>query len=247
MTGSFLATMAWPDVSGAPTILIPLGSFEQHGPHLPLTTDTAIATAVCNQVAECLNMRQGNPPVLVAAAVTYGASGEHQSFPGTVSIGQEALATMLIELVRSLSSWAGRLIVVNAHGGNIRALVNAVCQMRTEGHDLAWVACATEDVDAHAGFTETSLMLHLDPQSVRLERAVIGNVEPIALILDDIIRGGVGAVSPSGVLGDPTNASATEGIRVLQAMTDDVLDRIDTNTPDLHGLLQTQPPKADQS
>jgi len=151
---------------------------------------------------------------------------------------------MLIELVRSLSTWAGRLIVVNAHGGNIRALVNAVCQMRTEGHDLAWAACATEDVDAHAGYTETSLMLHLDPQSVRLDRAVIGNVEPISILLDDIIRGGVGAVSPSGVLGDPTNASATEGTRVLQAMTDDVLDRINTNTPDLHGLLQTQPPKA---
>jgi creatinine amidohydrolase len=90
-------------------------------------------------------------------------------------------------------------------------------------------------------------MLHLDPQSVRLDRAVIGNVEPISILLDDIIRGGVGAVSPSGVLGDPTNASATEGIRVLQAMTDDVLDRINTNTPDLHGLLQTQPPKADHS
>lgn len=239
MTGSSLATMAWPDVSGAPTILIPLGSFEQHGPHLPLTTDTSIATAVCSQVAERINARHENAPVLVAAAITYGSSGEHQSFPGTVSIGQDALATMLIELVRSLSTWAGRLIIVNAHGGNIRALVTAVRQMRAEGHDLAWVACATEDVDAHAGYTETSLMLHLDPQSVRLDRAVIGNVEPISILLDDIISGGVEAVSPSGVLGDPTHASASEGIRVLQAITDDVLDRIVANSPDQHGLLQT--------
>jgi mycofactocin system creatininase family protein len=207
-----LADATSPETARAGLVLVPLGSLEQHGPHLPLDTDTAIATAVAEGVARELS------GTWVAPAVSYGSSGEHQSFSGTVSVGTEALTHVLVELVRSLRTWAARVVIVNAHGGNLAAL-NA-------SDELAWVPCATEDVDLHAGFTETSLMLHLRPESVRLDRAEAGNPLPLSQILPAMMVGGVAAVSPNGVLGDPAGASAAEGERVLKAMVADVVGRL---------------------
>jgi len=215
-----LARATWPDVPERPLVLVPTGSIEQHGPHLPFDTDAVIAVAV----AEAVGGRLGG---LVAPPLVYGNSGEHQSFPGTMSIGAEALRLVVVELVRSLSTWAGRVVLVNAHGGNAPTLADAVKQLVGEGHDVAWVPCATEEVDLHAGHTETSLMLHLRPDDVRLDRAAAGNTAPLAEILPDMIRGGVGAVSPNGVLGDPAGASAGHGRAVLEAMVDDVVRRLD--------------------
>ena len=215
-----LARATWPDVPERPLVLVPTGSIEQHGPHLPFDTDAVIAVAV----AEAVGGRLGG---LVAPPLVYGNSGEHQSFPGTMSIGAEALRLVVVELVRSLSTWAGRVVLVNAHGGNAPTLADAVKQLVGEGHDVAWVPCATEEVDLHAGHTETSLMLHLRPDDVRLDRAAAGNTAPLAEILPDMIRGGVGAVSPNGVLGDPAGASADHGRAVLEAMVDDVVRRLD--------------------
>src|SRR6201994_2355402 len=87
-----------------PSILIPLGSTEQHGPHLPLDTDTRIAAAVARGAGVRLGAHW-----LVAPAIAYGASGEHQSFAGTISIGTEALATMLVEYGRAAARWAAGL------------------------------------------------------------------------------------------------------------------------------------------
>ena len=120
------------------------------------------------------------------------------------------------------------MVLVNAHGGNLSALREAVEQLRAEGHDVAWVPCATEDVDLHAGRTETSLMLHLAPWSVRRDLAEAGNTQPLQAILPAMLSGGVAAVSANGVLGDPTGASAAEGARLL----DQIVDRA------LHGLQQ---------
>jgi len=220
-----LATTTYTDVAAAPLVLVPLGSIEQHGPHLPLNTDAEIATAVANQVAVGLEERLTRD-VFVAPTWSYGASGEHQSFPGTTSIGSQALAFSLIELVRSLSTWAGRVVFVNAHGGNCTGLDKAVRQLVDEGHDVAWVACATEALDAHAGITETSLMLHIAPSTVRLERAEPGNTEPLTDLLERMTVGGVEAVTANGVLGDPTGATAAEGERLLRLIVDDVTERI---------------------
>jgi creatinine amidohydrolase len=200
-------------VASQTTVLVPVGSLEQHGPHLPLDTDAVIATAVAESAAERLA-----PGVRVAPVVAYGSSGEHQAFPGTASIGGEALQHLIIELVRSLRTWADRVVFVNAHGGNAAALSSAVTQLRDEGHDVGWVPCATEDVDAHAGYTETSLMLHLRPRSVRLQTMQAGNTTPIAELLPTLVERGVRAVSANGVLGDPTGASSREGRRLLNAM-----------------------------
>ncbi len=231
-----LGDLAWPDVPTNATVIIPVGSTEQHGPHLPLDTDTVIATAVTTAVADAVSLRT-REQVFVAPAINYGSSGEHQSFPGTASIGFVALRFHIVELVRSLSSWAGRVILVNAHGGNVAALSAAARQLTAENRDVAWLPCAIEGADLHAGRMETSLMLHLRPDAVRLERTAAGDTRPLVEILPQLKAGGVRAVSPSGVLGDPTGATAAEGQRSLELMVEDALRRISGGTVDSNGML----------
>jgi len=228
-----LAGAVWPEVIVGSTVLVPVGSLEQHGPHLPLDTDSVIAAGVAETAAALLG-----PAVHVAPVLAYGSSGEHQAFPGTVSIGHEVLRHVLVEVVRSLRTWADRVVLVNAHGGNASALSAAVEQLRHEGHDVGWVPCATESVDAHAGFTETSLMLHLRPRSVHLRRAEAGNAAPISELLPTLAEQGVRAVSANGVLGDPTGATAREGLRVLKAMALDVALATRAGRAGVHGILR---------
>jgi mycofactocin precursor peptide peptidase len=223
-----LGERVWPEIGGRPTLLVPVGSVEQHGPHLPLDTDTRIAAAVAARAA--------TGALLVAPPVAYGASGEHEGFAGTVSIGHEALRLLLVELGRSASRWAARLVFVNGHGGNVSSVVEAVRLLRYEGRDAAWFACAAGG-DAHAGRTETSLMLALDPTLVRPERAP-GNTAPLGVLLPAMRAGGVAAVSPNGVLGDPAGASADEGERLLAAMSDALGAAITRWTPDPAGRLR---------
>jgi mycofactocin precursor peptide peptidase len=228
-----LATAVWPEIKDRPLVLVPLGAIEQHGPHLPLDTDAVIAEAVATRAAKLL----GDTPVVVAPVLAYGASGEHQLFPGTSSIGTDVLRLLIIELVRSMSSWSGRIILVNAHGGNVMALSGAVAQLLDEGHDLAWVPCAAADADAHAGHTETSLMLHLRPSAVHVDRAEPGDTTPLEQLWPTLLRDGVGAVSPNGVLGDPTGASPSAGARYLEAMAGDVAGFIRAGRADSRGML----------
>ena len=223
-----LGERVWPEIDGRPTLLVPVGSVEQHGPHLPLDTDTRIAAAVAARAA--------TGALLVAPPVAYGASGEHEALAGTVSIGHEALRLLLVELGRSASRWAGRLVFVNGHGGNVSSLVEAVRLLRYEGRDAAWFACAAGG-DAHAGRTETSLMLALDPALVRPERTA-GNTAPLADLLPAMRAGGVAAVSPNGVLGNPAGASADEGERLLAAMSDALGAALTRWTPDPAGRLR---------
>ncbi len=201
-----LARAAWPELPGRPLLAVPLGSVEQHGPHLPLATDTVVAEAV---------VRAARLDAVVAPAVPYGASGEHEGFPGTVSIGTDALTTLLVEYGRSACRWAGRLLVVNGHGGNLDALRSAVPLLRAEGRDAAWFPCGVPGGDAHAGRAETSLLAHLGPGSVRTDRSVAGVTTPVGDLLPRLRAEGVRAVSPTGVLGDPAGASAEEGARLL--------------------------------
>lgn len=220
-----LADTPWPEGPVRPLVLVPVGSVEQHGPHLPLDTDTVIATAVAERVAAQLTAA-GQVEPLVAPAVSYGASGEHQDFFGTASIGLEALHHLVLELVRSLSTWAGDVVLVNGHGGNVVALERAVRSLRGEGRSVAWVACGPVHGDAHAGHVETSLMLHLAPQRVRRERAEPGNSAPLRDLLPELVRDGVRAVSANGVLGDPTGASASAGALIMRGMVEDAVEAV---------------------
>lgn len=220
------------ELQGArPAVLVPVGSTEQHGPHLPLDTDTRIATAVARAVA-------ADSEALVAPAIAYGAAGEHQGFPGTVSIGTTALTAVLVEYGRSACDWAGRLVFVNGHGGNVDALRAAVGLLRTEGRDVAWCSCtADHPADSHAGHTETSLLLHLSPQDVRTGAWCAGNVEPLAELMPRLRSGGVAAVSAVGVLGDPTTATSAAGARIFTAMVAGCRQRIRQWAPAADGML----------
>ncbi|WP_433149963.1 mycofactocin biosynthesis peptidyl-dipeptidase MftE [Actinomadura nitritigenes] len=231
-----LAGAAWTDVRAAPLVLVPVGSTEQHGPHLPLSTDTVIAEAVAARAADALRP-DADGQALVAPAIAFGASGEHAGFPGTVSIGHEALHAVLVETVRSLALWAGRVVFVNGHGGNVPTLDAAAGRMRAEGHDTAWVGCGVPGGDAHAGFTETSVMLHLAPGLVRPFGGVTGETRPLAAIMPDLVAGGVRAVSPSGVLGDPAGASAEQGREITADMVASVARRIGGRRTDERGRL----------
>ncbi|MET8243893.1 mycofactocin biosynthesis peptidyl-dipeptidase MftE [Streptomyces sp. NPDC005202] len=217
-TATRLADLTWPDLTDrAPLVLLPLGSCEQHGPHLPLDTDTAVASAVAERAAARL---RGDVEVLVAPAQPYAASGEHEGFPGTVSVGHAALHLLVTEIGRSMLRWAGRLLVVNGHGGNLTSLTEAVTGLRGESRNVAWWPCVPEDSDAHAGRAETSMMLRLRHAAVRSEQAVAGPTDPVHLLMDRLVSESVRGVSPSGVLGDPAGACASEGERLLDRMAD---------------------------
>ncbi len=214
-------------------LAVPLGATEQHGPHLPLGTDTVIACALADGLA-------AGRDVVVAPALPYGSSGEHAGFEGTLSIGREALALVLVELVRSASA---PVLFVCAHGGNAEPLAAAVRKLRIEGKHVRawaprWAAAAGETaatapppiataapplvVDSHAGRVETSLMLALAPQLVGAAREA-GNVAPLAALMPRLRAGGVRAVAPNGVLGDPAGASADEGHALLAAAVADLV------------------------
>lgn len=215
-----LAAATWPDieaVAGDRTLLVPVGSTEQHGPHLPLDTDTRIACALARGAAERLGNR-----VLVAPAVAFGASGEHADFAGTLSIGTDALITVLVELGRSADAFA-RVMFVNGHGGNVGALQRAVITLQSESRNVHAWSWSLPDADAHAGGTETSLLLAIDPELVELDAAEPGRTEPITDLLPALRTNGVRSVSPNGVLGDPTGASASEGRTLLIRLVDDLV------------------------
>ncbi|KQY50089.1 MULTISPECIES: mycofactocin biosynthesis peptidyl-dipeptidase MftE [unclassified Nocardioides] len=227
-----LARAHWPTLAADCHVLVPIGSTEQHGPHLGMGTDTAIAVAVTDRLAA----RIGGT-AYVAPPIAFGASGEHKGFPGLMSIGNEALELMLVELVRSMRDWAGEVTFVNAHGGNLTALTAAVARMRTEGHNVRWLPCATEEVDLHAGHVETSIMLHLDPAAVDMGAAEVGDTRALADVLPTLMAQGVIGVSANGVLGDPTTATAAEGERLLEQIVEKALRRLASGAVDERGCL----------
>lgn len=237
-----LVDRSWPDVR-RPVVFVPVGSTEQHGPHLPLDTDTVVASVIASELAARLTA--DGTDAVVAPAVAYGGSGEHQGFPGTVSIGTEALAFLLLEYGRSACSWADRVIFVNGHGGNVEALAASVPVLISEQRAVAWVPCvpgadATRSglpIDAHAGRSETSFLLALDPARVHVDRLRPGNDVPIREILGELRAGGVRAVAPDGVLGDPTGATADEGRMLLASMADEAWSRLRSGRIDARGCL----------
>ena len=218
-----LGAAAWPDLerTGPLVLIVPLGATEQHGPHLPLETDTLIAVAVAEAVGAARD------DVAVAPALPYGSSGEHAGFPGTLSLGQEALELALVELVRSADRFDA-VVLASWHGGNAEPLARAVARLRAEGRRVVAWDPRPGAADLHAGRTETSLVLALAPERVGPARPV-GVVEPLEVLLPQLRARGVRAVSPNGVLGDATGAGPAEGRAIFARLVDDLAACVDAS------------------
>lgn len=212
-------------------VVVPLGAWEQHGPHLPPDTDTLIISAVAG--AACGT----SAGVVLAPALPITASDEHRGFDTTLSIGTEAFAASVVAIARS-AAWADGVLFVNGHGGNADGLSVAREAMDHEGlrHDV-WSLPAYEGADVHAGRTETSVMLHLHPNLVDMSRATAGNPAPLGEIIGTMRTEGVRAVSPTGVLGDATRATAAHGRAVFAMWVSSLSQR-------LQGLATEWAPRA---
>lgn len=204
--------------------VLPIGSFEQHGPYLPLTTDTVIACTVAREVAAAHD-------VLLLPPLTVSCSQEHAAWPGTVSISARTLHAVVTDLADSLlRSGIGALVLVNGHGGNY-VLRNVVQESAGRGIRMAlfpgtadWDAardragirtCAHSDM--HAGELETSILLHAHPELVKDGYA---GADCPADDRRHLLTLGLSAYTTSGVVGRPSLASAAKGRELLAGLTE---------------------------
>ncbi|MGW1590462.1 creatininase family protein [Streptomyces sp. NPDC002386] len=204
--------------------VLPVGSFEQHGPFLPLATDTLVACAVAREIA-------GAYPVHLLPPVTIGCSHEHADWPGTVSISAVTLHAVVRDIADSLRrSGVEALVVVNGHGGNY-VLGNVVQEASARGERMAlfpaaedWEAARERSgvltsllTDMHAGEIETSILLHAHPEFVR------PGYESADFTADDrrhLLTVGMSAYTESGVIGRPSLGSAEKGKELLAGLVD---------------------------
>jgi len=212
--------------AGWTTVIVPLGSTEQHGPALPLLVDSEHGLQTAVRAARLLSK------TLVGPVVTLGVSPEHLGFPGTISISPEVLKGLLADIAASHARSGFRLVYFwIAHGGSFVALQTALPELRgrwpgcrVEGlTDLAGYIAATWDrvpleqgvplsvAGSHAGEFETSMMLAARPDLVRMQAAECGDPRPLDQLWMQVMQGGIGSVSPNGVLGDQRAGDARRG------------------------------------
>ncbi|MFJ8060529.1 creatininase family protein [Streptomyces sp. NPDC096142] len=208
----------------AQVAVLPVGSFEQHGPYLPLATDTLVACAVAREIAAAY-------PVHLLPPVTMACSHEHAAWPGTVSISSVTLHAVVRDIADSLRrSGVETLVVVNGHGGNY-VLGNVVQESSARGERMALFPAA-EDwetalgragvltsllTDMHAGEIETSILLHAHPELIR------PGYETSDFVADDrrhLLTLGMSGYTESGVIGRPSLGSAEKGKALLASLAD---------------------------
>lgn len=208
---------------GKKILVLALGSWEQHGPHLPLDTDSVIVSRV---VDDAFNHPDINTEhFLRAPLLPITASDEHDGFAGGLSTGSDALSASVVSICRSAASWSTGVLLVNGHGGNYDALemISSALDYEHITHSV-WTLPSYAGGDMHAGHTETSLMLHIAPQSVRTD--LISSVQASAATIDELRHVGVKGVAPSGVLGDPSTATARHGETVLHLYVHSLVQRL---------------------
>jgi creatinine amidohydrolase len=246
-----LGQMSSPDLRGLDmneqVVLLPLGSFEQHGRHLPLTTDSDIVTAIAERVERARPDRVLRLPTLWA-----GHSTHHLAFPGTVSVGQMHYIALVADLCASLAAMGARKVfLLNGHGGNdvpVRAALREVKSGAGAGGHFVYASywmLAASSIRAereseiggmgHACELETSLMLHLHPERVRMELAAPdGPKHASPYRKGDLIQGRpiysvseFHEISETGVVGRPDLASAEKGARFFEGIVRDITAFVD--------------------
>jgi len=246
-----LESLAWPEVRDIEEkiVLLPCGAFEQHGPHLPFTTDTDIVTAVAREVE-----KERTKEILCLPTLWVGHSTHHLAFPGTLSVRQSCYMELIAELCRSMVGMGGKkFFLLNGHGGNdvpIRAAMREVksdLQSRAGLHFVYasyWMLAARTIKEireselgglGHACEMETSLMLHLHPGRVRMDlarrdgpkhsslyrKADMQYARPVYFVNE------FHEISESGVVGHPDLASAGKGEKFFKGIVADVVAFVD--------------------
>jgi creatinine amidohydrolase len=238
--------LTWPEMNKAiekqKVVLLPTGSTEQHGPHLPLDTDAFLVEAVCMEVG-----RRAPDRVLVLPTVSYGLNMHHIDFPGTIHIEPETFIAFCLNITKSVAYHGFRkILLVNGHGSN-GPLVNLVARKTVLATDslcaaVGYMSLAMEafeeiretPVMAHADEFETSLYLYLAPERVRFDEAVPGgDVVGRFLSSDSTSNYPVrfndywGRWTTLGVHGDPTAATADKGEVLFEAAVSGLIEVVD--------------------
>ncbi len=233
-----LAEMTWPEAKRrfeeVDIALLPVGAIEQHGPHLPLDTDSFDADHLAREVARHCS----DPRPLVLPLVPYGVSYHHNDFSGTFSLTNETMARLIYEIGMSAArNGVKKLVMINGHGGNAASLNFAAQMINRDAHIFVCVDSGeTSDVDVyamtetpndvHAGEIETSTTLALRPELVDMDQARASIPRFSSRYLDFTSKRAVSwyayteRISPSGVMGDPTKATAEKGRRIWELMID---------------------------
>ena len=236
--------LSWPEIREAAArqrvIVLPVGSTEQHGPHLPLDVDNFLCRRVCEGAAELVPDR-----MLLMPQLSYGFNWHHIDFPGTIGIAWDNYVRFILDIVKSVAHHGfKKVLIVNGHGSN-RPLVEVAARQATMDNEVVCAAfsyfeLALEAVRAvrespkgwvaHADEIETSLYLYLRPEGVRRDLArPENNMIPSEFWWQDLDGGGrIGMMewwstfSETGVLGDPTLASAEKGEVLYRAATEEL-------------------------
>jgi creatinine amidohydrolase len=226
--------LSWPEIAALPAdtvAVLPLGAVEQHGPHLPVSTDYVCASEIAAAAVD-LVVRDGRAPCVLLPGLCYTKSDEHHAFPGSIWLSWDTLMNTLVDIGRSLAaSGISRLLFVNGHGGN-SALGQVACRELRRRFGLRTFfthpgvpvdqggggsAASELGMGVHGGHGETSLMLHLRPELVRMDLAVAR----VPQVLTEFTHIGFGKPTsfgwtsddfgPDGHIGDPTGATAAHG------------------------------------
>ena len=235
--------LSWPQVekkikSGWTTIVLGIGSTEQHGPHLPLFVDAFCGDVIPHEVAQKLGK------TLQAPTIRVGCSQAHMGFPGTMTISESTLRALVTEYCESLAKHGfQKIVLIPTHGGNFKAvqevakkLDKSLSPVRVLGFAdfdalMARFHQATEkfkvtkeEAGLHAGEIETSFVMYIAPEfvdSTKLDQGV-----PVYTSIAAIYKKGMKVLSPSGVLGMPQKANASKGKEYLAAYVNCVLEFI---------------------
>jgi len=239
-----LDKLTWPEIEqelrgGRDTVVVAFGATEQHGQHMPLATDALIGDHFARRLADRLD-------AFVAPTVRIGCSSHHLAFPGTLSISDRTFHAIVADLVSSLArAGFGRIVLVPTHGGNFAPLAAAVEKAPAEHRDrvvaitdlsvfLTIARLGEEEFEVpipegglHAGEWETSMLLSIHPELVRMDRAEAGYVGDPQEGIQRMFEGGVDSISKSGTIGDPRRASTEHGRRYWAAALDLAVEMVE--------------------